>query len=290
MSRKGLSSTIVPLRSDRELEEIAAVGEVLGRILDRGLESCRPGVRTIEIDQIIREAIRDFGAESLFDGYAPGVATPFPGVACISVHEQVVHGVPGERVIRGGDLVSVDVGIRMEGWCADAARTILVPDEDGQDGAGGESRRLIQTTEGLLESCIGMIRPGRKWSEIGLALERMADQSEFGMVTEYVGHGIGRDLHEPPKVPAYANGFTGADFTLAEGMVLAIEPILTLGRGPVGVGGSDYGVPGRGLPRWRMPVRLLDDGWTVVTEDGSAACHIEWMVGVTGGGGMVLGR
>lgn len=290
MSRKGLSSTIVPLRSDRELEEIAAVGAVLARILDLGLEACRPGVRTIEIDEVIRESIRGFGAESLFDGYAPGVATPFPGVACISVHEQVVHGVPGERVIRVGDLVSVDVGIRMEGWCADAARTILVADEDGQDGADGASRRLIETTEGLLESCIGMIRPGRKWSEVGLALERMADQSGFGMVTEYVGHGIGRELHEPPKVPAYANGFTGADFTLAEGMVLAIEPILTLGRGPVGEEGSVYGVPGRGLPRWRMPVRLLDDGWTVVTEDGSAACHIEWMVGVTGVGGMVLGR
>lgn len=293
MSGRGRSAPIIPLRTPREMEAIERAGHVLKGIQDAGLGACVPGIRTRDVDHVVRRAIAKSGAESLFDGYAPGRSAAFRGAACISINEEVVHGVPGERVIQRGDLVTLDIGIRYEGWCADVARSIVVGGGESGDECGdpgGRRAALIRATESMLELAVGMIRSRVQWSEVGRAMEVAADASGYGLVTEYVGHGIGRSLHEPPKVPSYASGFSGSDFELSEGMVLAIEPILTVGRGPVGGSGSGMGVPGRGLVNWRMPVRVQDDGWTVVTEDGSEACHVEWMVGVGRRGGRVLAR
>ncbi len=293
MSEWGTTAPIIPLRTQREMDAIQRAGRVLEMIQDAGLGACVPGARTRDVEDVVRQAILEAGAESLFDGYAPGRSSAFRGVACISINEEVVHGVPGERVIASGDLVTLDIGIRYEGWCADIARSIVVNGgESGDENSHLGVRRaaLIRATESLLELALERMRSRVRWSEVGRAMEAAAEASGYGLVTEYVGHGIGRSLHEPPKVPSYASGFSGTDFEMCEGMVLAIEPILTLGRGPVAGARPGSMDAGGGLVGWRMPVFLRDDGWTVVTEDGSEACHVEWMVAVGPRGGRGLAQ
>jgi methionyl aminopeptidase len=269
------------LRTPREIDRIAAAGSVVARALDAAEHACAPGVTTLQINEAVAGVLRDAGAESLFRGYLQKGAPPFAGEACISVNEGVVHGLPGGRPIAPGDLVTVDVGARLGGWCADAARSLLVP--GGPDDA--LAARLIEATRTILEHAAACMAPGRRWSEVGLELEELARETGFGIVTEYVGHGIGRELHEPPKAPAYWTGFVGPDFVLEPGLVLAIEPILTSRPGTA----EDLTRQG-GLPAWRTPVRGLDDGWTIVTADGCLACHEEHVVAVAPGGGRILTR
>ncbi|MEO1129563.1 MAG: type I methionyl aminopeptidase [Planctomycetota bacterium] len=278
-ARRPFDATLT-LRTPEEIDRIADAGRVVARALDAAERACAPGVTTLQINEAVADVLRDAGAESLFRGYIQKDAPPFAGEACLSINDGVVHGVPGTRVIAPGDLVTIDVGARCSGWCADAARSVLVPGGPDDDVAS----RLIEATRTILEHGAASMVPGRRWSEIGLELEAMAHETGCGIVTEYVGHGIGRDLHEAPKAPAYWSGFVGPDFLLEPGLVLAIEPILTSRPGEA------VGPPGGGLPAWRTPVRGLDDGWTVVTADGCLACHEEHVVAVAPGGGRILTR
>lgn len=253
-------------------------GRVACSIVTPLLESIAPGETTQQVNNRGRAMIEDAGASGLFRGYVNGNAPPFGGDFCISVNDEVVHGLPGERTIRNGDLVSLDCGLTLDGWCADHASSIVV----GGAAANPAADRLIEASRGVLRAGIEAMRVGMYWSTVGRVMEEAAEATGFGIVTEYVGHGIGRELHEAPKAPCYWSGYAGTDFVLTEGLVLAIEPILTMSRG---AGATERGQ----LPGWRTRVRVDDaDGWTVRTSDGSLACHVEHTVAMTAGGASVL--
>lgn len=253
------------LKTREEIDCMRRAGSVVAAVLDRCAQACRPGITTRELDDLAWKTFTALGATGLFFGYPdyqPGMG--YPRHTCISVNEEIVHGIPGDRIVRNGDVVSIDCGVRLDGWCADSARTILVGEADA------EARRLVETTRRCLDEAIAAIRPGRSWSEIGRMMEQIAIRERLGIIREYVGHGIGRSMHEPPKVPNYAITPGGReDFLLRPGMVIAVEPMLTLGKG-------------RTL--------TLRDGWTVVTKDRRRAAHEEHTVAVTAGGAEVLTR
>lgn len=266
------------IKSPEEIDAIGRAGRVVAECLGRAASACRAGVATRDIDALVRRTIHERGGEALFLGQeAHGEAAPFEGAACISINEQVVHGVPGDRVLAPGDVVTVDVGVRLDGWCADAASSIHIPAGGNDD---DRSAALVRATRDALEHAIRAMAPGVKWSTIALAMESAAAAGGFGIVTEYVGHGIGRGLHEWPRVPAFATGFPGEDFVLEAGMVLAVEPIFVQHRPARARGG--------GLPAHATRVFLEADGWTVATEDGSWAAHEERTVVVTPAGGRIL--
>jgi len=271
----------IPVRTGDDFEGIRAAARVVEGALARAFEACSPGVRTSDLEGAARESLEADGARPLFQGYRQGSSPPFPGVACVSINEEVVHGVPGARRVEAGDLVTIDIGAEVGGWCADLATSRVMGDGPGAE----DRRRLARSTRGLMATCVGRIRPGVRWSDLAGELEERVEAMGFGIVTEYVGHGLGRSLHERPKVPAYRSGFTGDDFVLRAGMVIALEPILTLERG------RRSRRSGRsGLPPWRMPVRVRADGWTVEAATGTPACHEEWMLGVVEAGCEILGR
>ncbi len=267
-------------RSEREIDAIARAGDVVNGALHRAREAARPGATTADVDAAVEAVIFECGAEPLFKGYRQGSAPPFPGCACVSVNEEVVHGVPSaERALRTGDMVSIDVGVRFDGWCADSATTLVVGggdagdiDAEGRPVSGG-SDTLIGSTRRVLLAAIGAMRPGVMWSAVASEMERLTLASGFGYVAEYVGHGIGRELHEPPKAPSYRTGYQGPDFELQEGVVLAIEPLLATGEA------DEYG---------RVAIRVADDGWTVKLADTGVACHEECIAAVTGGGARII--
>lgn len=256
--------TIYSADEIRAIERAAVVQRAILRSL---ADATRPGVRTAELETLARTLIEESGAEALFEGYRQGNSPPFPSPVCVSVNDEVVHGIPGERVIEAGDLVSIDVGIRLDGWCADSGTSVIA------GGVPGEGADLVAATRRVLDFAIESVRVGVRWSAVARELERVTHELGFGIVTQYVGHGIGRELHEPPKVPAFWEGFHGSDFTLEEGQVLAIEPILTLAAGRPG--------PAK--------IRLARDGWTVTTEGGVLAAHEERMIVVERGGARTLG-
>jgi methionyl aminopeptidase len=254
----------IPRRSEAQIEAIGKACRIVALALDAVEEAARPGVTTAELNAIARELIEGQGGTSLFRGYTRASAPPFPGDVCLSVNEQIVHGVPSERIIVDGDVVTIDCGVRFQGWCGDAARTLLVGE------VTEEARRLARTTRNVLELAIDMMTVGALWSDIARAMQTAAEDAKFGVVVEYVGHGIGKQLHEPPKVPAFATGWDWRrDFVLRPGMVLAIEPMLTAGS---------------------PQVASLDDGWTVATRDGSLAAHEEHTIAVRDSGIEVLTR
>ncbi len=272
----------VVFKSSDEIQRLDRAARLVRRVLSEMERACIPGRTTHELDAIAARVIRDGGGESLFRGYSQRDQAGFPADTCISVNEGVVHGVPGERVIQAGDLVSVDVGVRLDGWCGDSARSIVVCDESADPERIKGLERLVEATRGVLrrgvEAAGEVYSCGGTWAEVAARMERAAIDSGYGAVTQYVGHGIGRDLHELPKVPAYWTGFVGQDFELAEGLVLAVEPMLTWNP-----------VERRSVGAWQTDVRVLEDGWTVVTSDGSVACHEEVMIALEGGEIRVLG-
>ncbi len=213
-----------------------------------------PGATTADLDRAARDVLDRRNARSNFLGYHG-----FPAVACISPNEVVVHGIPGPRVLEAGDIVSIDCGAIIEGWHADAAITIPVGDVDA------ESQRLMDVTRNALESAIAVTVAGNRLGDVGAAVEHEATAAGFGVVREYVGHGIGTAMHEEPEVPNY--GPPGRGMKLRAGLVIAIEPMITAGR------------PG---------TRTLGDGWTVVTADGSRSAHFEHTVAITDDGPEVL--
>lgn len=260
---KTMTSKIV-LKSPREIELMRTAGAVVHRVLTEIESRVQPGVTTNELNQIAERIISDAGGTALFLGVEnPQARYPFPASICASVNEEVVHGIPNDRRLKDGDIVSVDCGVRLKGYCGDSARTIAV----GEPGA--DVRRLMDATRECLEIPLHEIRPGVRWSRIARQMQAVAEGHGFGVVREFVGHGIGRDMHEEPKIPNYYDrSQRGGDFELAAGMTLAIEPMITLGRPEVAFGNADR--------------------WAVVTKDRRPAAHYEHTVAVTDDGVSIL--
>lgn len=249
----------VTIKSPRELEHMRRAGRVVGKVLTLMKEMVKPGITTDALDRAAEELIRQEGAEPAFKGYLG-----YPRHICVSVNEEVVHGIPGARRLEEGDLVGVDVGARVEGWYGDAAATFPVGAVDG------ESERLIRDTRAALLEGIAAVRPKARLREVSAAIERHARARGYGIVEEYVGHGIGKAMHEDPQIPNYVpKSYPAGDLVLLPGMALALEPMLNLGA---------------------SATRQLDDGWTVVTKDGKRSAHFEHTVAVTGDGREVLTR
>jgi methionyl aminopeptidase len=214
-----------------------------------------PGVTTADLDRLAEQLVRDAGAEPAFKGYRG-----YPATLCASVNEEVVHGIPSKsRVLREGDIVSLDIGVKVHGFYGDAAVTVPV----GKVPEG--TATLLRVTNESLERAIAQVRVGGRLSDIGHAVQEWVEEHGFSIVREFVGHGIGERLHEDPQIPNY--GPPGRGPKLAEGMVLAIEPMVAMGR---------------------PETKVLGDGWTAVTRDGSLAAHFEHTVAVTTGGPLVL--
>lgn len=268
------ASRRVVLKSAGEIELMHSAGQVVRAALRAAAASCVPGVTTASVAAAAEGVIAAFRAEPLFLNHRidPDRAG-FPATTCVSVNDELVHGVPGPRRLVAGDLVTIDCGVRLRGWCADAAVTVPV---GSLDALAPERRTLIEDTERLLDEAIAAMAPGVAWSSIAERLEHGARARGYGIVTAYMGHGIGRDLHEAPAVPnaLLPEWRRHDDFTLMPGMTLAIEPMLVLG-------GDDD-------PEGGVRTRTLDDGWTVVVDDGRPACHVEHTVAVTRSGVRVL--
>lgn len=252
------------LKSPEELQLMREAGRVVFQTLQRCRAAIRPGVTTEEIDQLALETFTGLGAKGLFKNYPtyePGRG--FPGNICVSVNDEVVHGIPGPRTLKEGDLVSLDCGIKLNGWCGDSAITVPVGQVDQQ------IEKLIQVTQETLELAISLIRPLLPWSAVARKMQEHVEKNGFSCVREFVGHGIGKRMHEEPKVPNFVSRDfeRSGDFYLKPGLTLAVEPMVIAGT-------SD--------------VVVLDDGWTVVTKDNAPAAHIEHTITVTSSGCEIL--
>jgi methionyl aminopeptidase len=245
---------VIVCRSAAELERLARVNELVARVLAELKAAVRPGMTTADLDALAEQRLREAGAEPAFKGYHG-----YPATICASVNEQVVHGIPSSRVLLDGDIVSVDMGAKLDGFYGDSAVTVPVGtiDEDAE--------RLLTVTEDALYRGIAAVRSGARVSDIGAAVQMHVEAHGFSVVREFVGHGIGTKLHEEPQIPNY--GTAGRGPRLSEGMVLAIEPMVNFGK---------------------PAVRVLADGWTAVTKDGSLSAHFEHTVVVTSNGARIL--
>ena len=243
-------------KSQAEIATMREAGQVVAAAIEATRAAVRPGITTRELDAVAEKVIRDAGAAPSFLGYHG-----FPATLCLSVNDEVVHGIPGSRVIRDGDVVSIDCGAIVRGWHADAAVTVCVGD------VPEDVRRLVDVCEESLRRGIAAVRDGGRLSDIGAAIEAYVRPFGFGLLEGYTGHGIGRALHEDPPVPNTAPRGPGRGPRLQTGLVLAIEPMVTLGSPDVDV---------------------LADDWTVVTRDGRPAAHFEHTVAITPDGVRVL--
>ena len=244
-------------KSPEELQKMRKSGRILAETIDEVITRVRPGVSTADLDQVAERRIRAEGAVPSFLGYKG-----FTASICASVNEEIVHGIPSRtRLLREGDVLSLDFGAIWEGFHSDAAVTVFV----GGAAPSDEAARLVKTTEAALDAAIDAIQPGGRLSDIGWAIESTAAPAGFGIVREYGGHGIGRAMHEDPFIQNWGPPGRGPD--LRPGLVVAVEPMLT-------VAGEE--------------TRVLEDGWTVVTADGSVAAHFEHTIAVTEEGAEVL--
>ncbi|MCY4639128.1 MAG: type I methionyl aminopeptidase [Chloroflexi bacterium] len=240
----------VVIKSPDELERMRQSGRINAEVRAVLHDAVRPGVTGLELDAIARREIAARGAEPTFPGYAPGGRPPYPGAICFSVNEELVHGIPGDRVLREGDIVSIDLGVTYRGFVSDAAFTVAV------GGASSRAEHLMRTTEAALESGIHAARAGARIGDIAHAIGSCANG--YGIIAEYGGHGVGRKMHEEPHVPN--RGLPGRGLRLKPGMVLALEPMFCSGR---------------------PATKELADRWTVVMEDGGLSAHFEETVAIT---------
>jgi methionyl aminopeptidase len=241
-------------RSPQELAKMRRAGKVVAEMLEATRAAATPGVTTKELDAVAREVIERRGATSNFLGYHG-----FPAVICTSPNDMIVHGIPGDYRLKEGDILSIDCGAIVEGYHGDAAFTMAIGE------VSPLARQLIEVTERSLWAGIAQLRKGNRLHEVGRAVQQVAERAGFSVVREYVGHAIGTAMHEQPQVPNYWPGSPGP--TLKTGMVFAVEPMVNAG-GP--------------------ETRLLDDGWSVVTADGSLSAHFEHTIAVTDDGPEVL--
>lgn len=251
------------LKSKREIEMMRQAGVVVHRILGMMRDAIRPGITTLELDEIAGAEMKRSGVVSssrFYPTYREGEG--FPGYTCISVNEEVIHGVPGNRKLKEGDIASIDVNVFLDGWVADAATTVPV------GAISPKVQRLLDVTQAALKVAIDNARPGKKWSDVARLMQWTVEQAGFNVVREFVGHGVGRSMHEDPKVPNFVTSEQmRGDFVLRPGMTIAVEPMVVMGR---------------------RDVVMLDDEWTVVSEDRLPAAHFEHTLAITETGVDVL--
>lgn len=252
---------MIVLKSEAEIEKMRRSGRIVGEVLDAMRRNVAPGVTTAELDELAEGIIRGHGAVPSFKGYPPGSAHPFPASICASVNEELVHGIPGPRVLGEGDIISVDVGAFLDGYHGDAAVTLPVGEIDE------ETQRLLDVTKGALEAGISAARPGNRSGDISAAIQAYVEERGYEVVREYTGHGIGRKMHEDPQVPNY--GRPGRGVLLREGMTVALEPMVLSGD---------------------RHVKTLDDHWAVVSVDGKLTAHFEHTIAVRDGEAEILTR
>ncbi len=241
-------------------------GAVVAGVLSKLQTIAQPGMTTAALDETAFRMTAQAGAEALFKGVRnPQARMPFPGAICASINEQVVHGIPSDKVVlREGDILSIDFGARRNGYCGDAAVTVPI------GAISDENRWLMDVTRECLAIAIDMARPGVRWSRVAARMQRHAESAGFSVVRDFVGHGIGTKMHEDPKVPNFVSEELRADdILLVEGMILAVEPMINAGS---------------------YAVRTLGNGWTVVTRDGKCSAHFEHTLAVVKGGCEVLTR
>ncbi|HEV2073987.1 MAG TPA: type I methionyl aminopeptidase [Thermomicrobiales bacterium] len=237
----------ITIKNEREIEKMRAAGQVVALCHQRVEAAIAPGVTTADLDALVRDTVKEHGAIASFLGY-----NGFRGNICASVNEEIVHGIPGSRVLGDGDVIAVDIGAILDGWHGDSAWTYPVGE------VSDDARRLLADTEEALKVGVAAARAGNRLGEIGHAIEAYAAPRGYGIVRGYGGHGIGRRMHEDPHVPNYGDRTYGP--VLRNGMTLAIEPMLTLGTDET---------------------RELEDGWTVITADGTLSAHFEHTVAIT---------
>ncbi|MEW5947335.1 MAG: type I methionyl aminopeptidase [bacterium] len=242
------------MKSQREIELMRRAGRIVAQTLELIRESLRPGLKTKKLDALAEDFIRSRGADPAFKGYRG-----YPASICVSVNEQVVHGIPGDYALRNGDLVSVDVGVSVEGYNGDGAATFCIGEP------APEISRFMDTARRALDEGVRMMADGNRVGDISHAVQRTVEEGGYSVVRDLVGHGIGAKMHEEPQVPNY--GAPGTGPLIRNGMTFAIEPMINFGK---------HGV------------RTLADGWTVVSEDGTLSCHFEHTVAATSGGPRIL--
>jgi methionyl aminopeptidase len=247
---------MINCRSQAELEKMRRSGVVLRQVLDTVRAKVAPGVSTMELEGVAEEKIKELGAKPAFKGYYD-----YPCVLCTSVNNEIIHGIPSEkRILKDGDILSIDCGVVLDGYYSDSAVTVPVGTK-----LDPELKKLLDVTEASLKKAIAEVKLGKTVGDIGASVQEYVEANGFSVVREFVGHGIGTRMHEEPQVPNF--GTRGHGIRLREGMVLAIEPMVNVGK------------PG---------ARVLDDKWTAVTEDGSYSAHFEHTVAVTRNGPLVL--
>lgn len=245
---------MITCRSAAEIERLARVNALVARVLSELMAAVAPGVTTNDLDRQAERLLSDAGAAPAFKGYHG-----FPATICASVNEEVIHGIPSDRALREGDIIAIDMGAKMDGFYGDSAVTV------GVGTIAPEAERLLMVTQGALDKGVATVKPGARVHDIGAAVQQHVEAHGYSVVREFVGHGIGTSLHEDPQIPNY--GIAGRGARLAEGMVLAIEPMVNAGK---------------------ASVKVLDDGWTAVTKDRSLSAHFEHTVVVTDTGVRIL--
>jgi methionyl aminopeptidase len=244
------------------MAEMRKAGLLVWEVHQRVAQALRPGVTTAEIDAVVDQFFAEHRAAPLFKGF-PGTV-PFPASTCISINEEVVHGIPGRRQVLEGDVVSIDTGCKLNGWCGDAAATYPV----GR--IAPDVRRLLDVARNVLELAVSLLPRCSRWSQVAVEMEAYVKRHKYSVVEAFVGHGIGRDMHEDPQVPNFCNSQLRrghGDFRLAPGLVIAIEPMVNMGT---------------------KRVRTKSDHWTQVTADGKPSAHFEHTVAITENGPWVL--
>jgi methionyl aminopeptidase len=247
---------MILLKSLQEIAKMEVANRIVAEILEGVKEKVKPGVETRELDELAEELCRKHKVQPAFKGYRG-----YPGSLCVSVNEEVVHGIPGPRRLKAGDLVSLDFGVKYDGYYGDAAITVGVGD------VGEKARALMAATEKSLYAGIAEVKAGKRLSNVSHAVQSVVEGAGFGVIREFVGHGIGRSLHEDPQIANFGPPDRGP--TMQVGMTFAIEPMTSMGS-------------------WQ--VRILQDGWTAVTQDGSQAAHFEHSVALTENGVLILSR
>jgi len=245
---------VIVCKSPAEIEKMRAANALVAQVLGELAAMVAPGVSTLDLDAAAEKSVRAAGAEPAFKGYRG-----YPATLCASVNEQVVHGIPNKRPLASGDIVSLDMGVKLNGFYGDSAITVAVGT------VSDEVKRLLRVTQEALEQGIAQVKIGARISDIGHAIQKHVEASGFTVVREFVGHGIGASLHEEPQIANY--GEPGRGPRLAEGMTLAIEPMVNMGK---------------------ASVKVLADGWTAVTRDGSLSAHFEHTVAVTKNGPLIM--
>lgn len=250
---------MIYLKSREEIEKMRAAGRVVNKVLTTTGAAAKPGVTTGQLEDIASRIICESGGTSPFLGYAPVGHPPYPAWTCISVNEEIVHGIPGHRTLNEGDIVTIDCGVELNGYIADSAWTF------GVGNISPQAERLLKVTKEALYKGIAQAKPGNRISDIGRAVQRYAEANGYSVVRELTGHGVGKSLHEDPQVPNYWS--PGKGDVMKCGMTFAVEPMVNAGR---------------------KDIKYLPDRWTIVTADGSLSAHFEHTLAIVNNGAQIL--